>query len=112
LPPESRGDGRDPQGPVRADLPAQAPGVRSPARVSARVASSPFSVALCSFNGARYLRAQLDSIAAQSRPPAELVVCDDASTDGTPGIVEAFGAAAPFAVRLERNAGNLGTRRN
>src|SRR5580765_2746419 len=37
------------------------------------------SVAMCTYNGARYLREQLDSIAAQTRHPEELVVCDDGS---------------------------------
>ena len=38
------------------------------------------------YNGGLYLREQLDSIAAQTRPPDELVVCDDGSTDRTVAI--------------------------
>jgi len=41
------------------------------------------SVAMCTFNGGRYLEEQLESIGAQTRPPCELVVCDDGSTDAT-----------------------------
>ena len=37
------------------------------------------SVAMCTFNGARYLEEQLESVALQSRLPYELVVCDDRS---------------------------------
>src|SRR4051812_23010348 len=70
------------------------------------------SVALCTFNGAEYLPAQLASIAAQSRLPDELVVHDDASSDGTPALVEAFVAQAPFPVRLHRHAERLGSIRN
>lgn len=70
------------------------------------------SVALCTYNGAAYLAEQLASIAGQDRLPAELVVCDDASTDATPQIVADFSARAPFPVRFQRNAQNLGSRAN
>ena len=43
-----------------------------PSRVGPRI-----SVALCTFDGARFLQAQLESLAAQTRPPDELVACDD-----------------------------------
>jgi glycosyltransferase involved in cell wall biosynthesis len=58
--------------------------------------------------GARFIDAQLESIAAQSRPPDELIVCDDASRDDTALRVERFAAAAPFEVRLLRNPARLG----
>jgi glycosyltransferase involved in cell wall biosynthesis len=70
------------------------------------------SIALCTFNGERFLRAQLDSIAAQTRPPDELVVSDDRSTDATLSVVESFAAAAPFPVRLGVNDANVGSTRN
>ena len=70
------------------------------------------SIALCTYNGAAYLPDQLASIAAQSRRPDELVVRDDASSDETPAIVEAFAAQAPFPVRVARNAERLGSTRN
>ena len=41
------------------------------------------SVALCTHNGASYLREQLLSILNQSRQPDEVVLSDDASTDDT-----------------------------
>jgi glycosyltransferase involved in cell wall biosynthesis len=66
------------------------------------------SVAMATYNGARYIGEQLASLAAQTRLPDELVVTDDASSDGTVGIVERFAATAPFAVRVERNPANLG----
>lgn len=70
------------------------------------------SVAMCTFNGARYVRDQLDSIAAQTRLPHELVVCDDHSADATCEIVTAFAASAPFPVRLHVNEQNLGSSKN
>lgn len=41
------------------------------------------SVALATWNGAAYLESQLRSIASQTRPPDQVVLSDDASTDGT-----------------------------
>jgi glycosyltransferase involved in cell wall biosynthesis len=67
---------------------------------------------MCTYNGARFLRAQLDSIAGQTRRPDELVVCDDGSTDGTLAILEGFAAGAPFPVRIHRNPAQLGTPKN
>ena len=52
------------------------------------------SVALCTCNGADFLPEQLASYVAQTRRPDELVVCDDASTDATRSVLEAFAAQA------------------
>lgn len=70
------------------------------------------SVAMCTYNGEKYLREQLQSIAAQTRPPHELVVCDDGSTDATPEIIEEFSRTAAFPVRFIRNPENLGSTKN
>lgn len=70
------------------------------------------SVAMCTYNGARYLLEQLESIAAQTRPPDELVVCDDHSADATGDIVASFAASAAFMVRLYVNDRNLGSTKN
>ncbi len=70
------------------------------------------SVAMCTCNGAPHLRQQLDSIAAQSRLPDELVVCDDASRDATVSVLEQFAANAPFPVRIHLNPVNLGVTAN
>ena len=67
---------------------------------------------MCTYNGGLYLREQLDSIAAQTRPPDELVVCDDGSTDRTVAILDDFAAIAPFPVRVYVNRRNLGTPKN
>lgn len=67
---------------------------------------------MCTWNGEKYLRHQLDSIVAQTRPPDELVICDDCSADGTREIVVSFAAHAPFPVRLHVNEQNLGSTRN
>ncbi len=42
------------------------------------------------FNGARWIRQTLQSVTSQSRPPKEVIVVDDCSTDGSPGIIREF----------------------
>ena len=56
------------------------------------------SVALATHDGRRWLPELLESLAAQVRLPDELVVCDDASTDGTGAVLDDFAAWAPFTV--------------
>jgi glycosyltransferase involved in cell wall biosynthesis len=73
---------------------------------------SRISIALCTYNGARFLDAQLASYLTQTRLPDELVVCDDGSTDGTQAILERFVKQAPFPVRVEHNPARLGSTRN
>lgn len=69
------------------------------------------SIALCTFNGARFLEAQWESLLAQSRRPDEIVVRDDGSTDGTPELLERLrGRTESMGVRVNiaYNARNLG----
>lgn len=70
------------------------------------------SVAMSTYNGSAFLQEQLDSIAQQSHPPDELVVCDDASTDDTVQVMERFALKASFPVRLHVNTTNLAFRKN
>jgi glycosyltransferase involved in cell wall biosynthesis len=70
------------------------------------------SIALCTYNGERFLRDQLDSFLAQTRLPDELVACDDQSTDDSVAILEEFAPKASFPVRIVRNEGRLGSTKN
>jgi hypothetical protein len=70
------------------------------------------SVAVCTFNGGRFIGEQLASIAGQTSPPAEIVICDDGSTDSTVAIIEEFARTAPCPVRLEKHASPLGVAAN
>ncbi len=70
------------------------------------------SIAMCTYNGERYLQAQLQSILDQTRHPNELIVCDDASRDSTLGIIETFAITAPFKVHIQKNVKNLGYVKN
>jgi glycosyltransferase involved in cell wall biosynthesis len=70
------------------------------------------SVAMCTYNGGRYLQQQLSSIALQTLPPDELIICDDGSSDSTEEVVEHFRGSASFPVSFHRNEHNLGSTRN
>lgn len=70
------------------------------------------SIAMCTYNGERYLQAQLQSILDQTRHPNELIICDDASRDSTLGIIETFAITAPFKVHIQKNVKNLGYVKN
>lgn len=70
------------------------------------------SVALCTYNGAKHIVAQLRSIAAGTVAPDEIVICDDRSTDDTLALIEAFAETTPIDVRIHRNPGQLGSTRN
>lgn len=70
------------------------------------------SVALCTYNGARFLREQLDSIARQTRQPDELIILDDCSHDASVAVACEFAAHAPFPVRVTCQPGNVGYVRN
>ncbi len=74
--------------------------------------SSKISIALCTYNGAKFLPEQLESFLPQTRLPDELVVGDDCSSDETVALVEDFAEIAPFPVRLEINRKNVGSTKN
>lgn len=69
------------------------------------------SVVICTCNGASYVVEQFQSILGQSRIPDEIILGDDASTDETWSLVQAFVAQARsrgIAISATRNAERLG----
>ena len=48
------------------------------------------SIALCTYNGSKFLREQLQSLANQTLQPFEVVIADDCSTDETLSIIHEF----------------------
>lgn len=65
------------------------------------------SIAMASYNGARYIAEQLDSIIRQGYSPLEIIVVDDHSKDDTIAILESYQVRYPF-IRIIRNGHNLG----
>lgn len=60
------------------------------------------TVCLATYNGAGYLREQLDSVLCQLSPEDELVVSDDGSTDGTFAVLAEY-AASDARLKVFRN---------
>lgn len=69
------------------------------------------SVAVTSYNGERFIEAQLRSILDQTKPPDEIIICDDGSTDKTIEIIEHV-SAGRSCVRLIHNKQRLRFIRN
>ena len=65
------------------------------------------SVIMPTYQGAAFVGETIESVLAQTYGPIELVVVDDASTDGTPEIVARYGER----VRLERGRERVGPTR-
>ncbi|WP_026373601.1 glycosyltransferase family 2 protein [Agrococcus lahaulensis] len=74
--------------------------------------STRVSVALCTHQGERWIEEQLRSILAQSRPVTEIVVGDDASTDGTLDVVRRMASETDVPVRIRRHDAPLGVAGN
>lgn len=70
------------------------------------------SIALCTYNGEKYIAEQLRSIAAQTRKPEELVINDDQSTDSTVNVAAAVCREAGLAASIEVNEERLGVDAN
>jgi glycosyltransferase involved in cell wall biosynthesis len=73
---------------------------------------SSISVAMCTYNGERFLCEQFESILNQTRPPNLVVICDDGSTDGTRAMLTDIARTSPVPVELRFNTSNLGVARN
>lgn len=69
------------------------------------------SVALCTYNGEKYIRQQLDSILAQTMPVDEIVIHDDCSTDSTYRILNDYANRFPQ-IKVSRNDFNVGFVKN
>jgi glycosyltransferase involved in cell wall biosynthesis len=80
----------------------------SPDPALAAIAGLPrVSVALCVYNGEKWLRPQLDSLLAQESVELEVVVVDDCSTDGSLALLRAYAQRDPR-IHVHVNQVNLG----
>lgn len=70
------------------------------------------ALAMCVYNGARYLQEQLDSITRQTKLLDQIVIVDDNSNDDSWDLLQAWKARCGLNVLLVRNDRNLGVVRN
>lgn len=69
------------------------------------------SVVMCTYNGEKFLRPQVESVLSQTFTHIELVIVDDASTDTTPEIIKEFGRK-DSRVKYFVNEKNIGYNKN
>jgi len=70
------------------------------------------SVALCTFNGEKYIAEQLESILSQTYPVSEVVIFDDASEDKTVEIIRRFISCGAVDIKLKQNEERVGIAHN
>lgn len=68
------------------------------------------SIALCTYNGAKYLTEQLESLKNQTVRADEVIVCDDGSTDNTINILKKYEDI--LSIKLFVNEKSLGVTKN
>ena len=71
-----------------------------------------YSVALCTYNGERYIAEQLNSILSQTILPKEIIVSDDGSSDRTLEIAENILKASSVKYKIVKNTENHGVTNN
>ena len=71
-----------------------------------------YSVALCTYNGAPFIEAQLRSIIDADVPCSEIVIVDDASRDDSVEIVRKVSRSTKIPFCIEVNAQNIGSSRS
>ena len=95
-----------PGNPCNLTLVARRPGSLPQPRVRRTAAAPTVSVIIPCYNAARYVGQAIGSVLEQTRPPLEVIVVDDGSTDGSADVVAGFGGS----VRLicQDNQGRAG----
>ena len=68
------------------------------------------SIAMATYNGAKFITRQLDSIYGQTYRPLEVVAVDDCSDDETPAILDEY--RKRYGLRIVRNTTRLGFMKN
>lgn len=70
------------------------------------------SIALCTYNGAKYIEQQIESIIKQTVQPDEIIICDDCSSDGTVKVLKRVLCSWAGNYKIIVNKHNLGFRKN
>lgn len=70
------------------------------------------SVALCTFNGEKYILSQLNSILNQTRLPDEIIICDDNSDDNTLNLISNLIYNSSIDIQIIKNSVRLNVVKN
>ena len=70
------------------------------------------SIAMCTYNGDKFLKQQLESFLTQTLLPDELIISDDNSNDRTLEILDLYRDKAPFKVKIFQSKRTLGVAKN
>lgn len=70
------------------------------------------SVALCTYNGEKFIHKQIDSILNQTLNVDEIIVCDDLSSDSTLAILNTYKDKYPSLFKIFVNESNLKSNKN
>lgn len=70
------------------------------------------SVAMCTYNGEKFIKEQLNSILNQSQNVDEIIICDDGSVDSTISIIKEYQLKYPTIIKLYQNETNLKVNKN
>jgi GT2 family glycosyltransferase len=89
---------------------ARAPLSRSGPAAGLETAQPSVCVVIPAYNSEATIRRALDSVAAQTFPPARILVVDDASADATAKIAQAYSGAKVEVITLAENLGAAGAR--
>ena len=66
---------------------------------------------MCTYNGEKYIREQIDSIVSQSYPIYEFIIQDDCSTDNTLNIIQEYAKKYSY-IKVYQNPCNIGFNQN
>ncbi len=69
------------------------------------------TVVMCTYNGEKFLRQQLESVLSQTYSHIEIIICDDGSSDNTISIVTEF-ASRDNRINIHKNPITLGYNKN
>ncbi|MCM1284297.1 MAG: glycosyltransferase family 2 protein [Roseburia sp.] len=67
-----------------------------------------YSVVMATYNGARFIEKQLDSINKQTLMPKEIIIIDDCSSDNTVDLIEKFSQKSHVEIKVCRHHENKG----
>lgn len=70
------------------------------------------SIALCTYNGSKYLKEQLDTLGGQTYKNLEIVIVDDGSSDGTIELLRQYASDSYLNIKIYINEENLGYIKN